>query len=80
MRRYEEIRETHRHELLSREAEIAEKIPGITALDDRAAAASIAAAKRRIASPEADLGMTALCAAIRALLTARAAPVLRKQP
>ena len=26
MRRYEEIRETHRHELLSREAEIAEKI------------------------------------------------------
>ena len=55
MRRYEEIRETHRHELLSREAEIAEKIPGITALDDRAAAASIAAAKRRIASPEADL-------------------------
>lgn len=55
MRRYEEIRETHRHELLSREAEIAEKIPGITALDDRAAAASIAAAKRRIISPDADL-------------------------
>ena len=55
MRRYEEIRETHRHELLSREAEIAEKIPGITAPDDRAAAASIAAAKRRIISPDADL-------------------------
>ena len=34
MRRYEEIRETHRHELLSREAEIAEKIPGITFTTD----------------------------------------------
>ena len=55
MRRYEEIREAHRHELLSREAEIAEKIPAITALDDRAAEASIAAAKRRIGSPDADL-------------------------
>ncbi len=55
MRRYEEIRETHRHELLAREAEIAEKIPGITALDDRAAEASVTAAKRRIISPDADL-------------------------
>ena len=56
MRRYEEIREAHRHELLDREAEIAEKIPGIAALDARAAAASIAAARRRISSPDADLG------------------------
>ena len=55
MRRYEEIREAHRHELLDREAEIAEKIPGIAALDERAAAASIAAARRRISSPDADL-------------------------
>ena len=55
MRRYEEIREAHRHELLDREAEIAEKIPGIAALDARAAAASIAAARRRISSPDADL-------------------------
>ena len=32
MRRYEEIRETHRHELLSREAEIAEKSEALARL------------------------------------------------
>ncbi len=55
MRRYEEIRETHRHELLAREAEIAVRIPEIRALDDRAAAASVEAAKKRVFSPDADL-------------------------
>ena len=55
MRGYDEIRDRHRHELSAREAEIAEKIPEISALDDEAAAISISAAKRRVADPHADL-------------------------
>ncbi len=55
MRGYDEIRDRHRHELSDREAEIAQKIPAIGALDDEAAALSIAAAKRRVADPGADL-------------------------
>ena len=38
MRGYDEIRDRHRHELSDREAEIAQKIPAISALDDEAAA------------------------------------------
>ena len=57
MRGYDEIRDRHRHELSDREAEIAQKIPAISALDDEAAALSVSAAKRRIADPDADLSL-----------------------
>ncbi len=55
MRRYDEIRERHRHELLSREEEIASAVPYIKELDEEAGRLSLAAAKARIADPKADL-------------------------
>ncbi len=55
MRRYDEIRERHRHELLSREEEIAETVPYIKELDAEAGRLSLEAARARIADPSADL-------------------------
>ncbi|MCR5295349.1 MAG: ATP-binding protein [Lachnospiraceae bacterium] len=55
MRRYDEIRERHRHELLEREAEIEKAIPLIRVLNDEAGTLSLSAAKRRIADPSADI-------------------------
>ncbi len=79
MRRYEEIREAHRHEKEEREAEIAEKIPEISALDARAASASVSAARKRIISPDADLSsyeeeMRAISAERTRLLTSHGYP------
>ena len=55
MRRYDEIREMHRHELLSREEEIGKAVPVIKELDADAGRLSLKAARRRIADPSADL-------------------------
>ena len=79
MRRYEEIREAHRHEKEEREAEIAERIPEIAALDARAASASVSAARKRINSPDADLSsyteeMRAISAERTRLLTSHGYP------
>ena len=79
MRRYEEIREAHRHEKEEREAEITERIPEIAALDARAASASVSAARKRIISPDADLSsyaeeMRAISAERTRLLTSHGYP------
>lgn len=55
MRRYDEIRELHRHELLAREAEIEAAVPYIKELDAEAGRLSLNAARVRIADPGADL-------------------------
>lgn len=55
MRRYDEIREMHRHELLSREEEIETAVPYIKELDAEAGRLSLKAARARIADPSADL-------------------------
>ena len=55
MRRYDEIREMHRHELLAREEEIGKAVPVIKELDAEAGRLSLKAARLRIADPSADL-------------------------
>lgn len=55
MRYYDELRETHRHALEGRIAEVNQKVPEIAALNDRAADESLRAARIRIADPAAPI-------------------------
>ncbi len=55
MRRYDEIRERHRHEQSDRIEEISRVIPEIKQLNDEAADASLAAARARITNKSANL-------------------------
>ncbi len=48
MRRYDEVRERHRHELLEKEKRIFSEIPEMKALQDKVSEVSVAEARRRI--------------------------------